>query len=90
MAFTGVNAIFDAGPTPEVTLSVAVALLRPVALAVTVALPDVEGVKLEVALPPLAVAAAGLKVPVTPATEKLTVSVAVVTVLPKVSWISAV
>src|SRR5215831_4560694 len=88
LAFTGLKASFDAGPTPEVTFKAAVALVSPAALAVTVALPEVEGVKLDVALPPTA--AAGLKVPLTPATEKLTVSVALVTVLPKLSWITAV
>jgi len=90
LAFTGLKASFDAGPTPEVTFKAAVALVSPAALAVTVALPEVEGVKLDVALPPTAAAAAGLKVPLTPATEKLTVSVALVTVLPKLSWITAV
>jgi len=90
LAFTGLKASFDAGPTPEVTFNAAIALVSPTALAVTVALPEVDGVKLDVALPATAAAAAGLNEPVTPATEKLTVSAALVTVLPKLSWMTAV
>jgi hypothetical protein len=90
LAFTGVSASLVAGPTPEVTAKVAVALVSPAALAVTVAPPDVDGVKVELAVPPLAAAEAGMNVPVTPDTEKLTVSLAVVTLFPKLSCMTAV
>ena len=90
LAVAGLKASFAGGPTPEVTFKAAIAALNPAAVAVMVALPEVEAVKLEVARPPLAGGAAGLNVPVTPATEKLTVSLAVTTVLPKLSWMVAV
>lgn len=90
LALAGLRTSLVAGPTPEVTFRVAVALVSPEALAVTVALPDVEGVKVEFAAPPVAAAAGGLNVPVTPAAEKVTVSVAVTTLLPKLSCMTAV
>jgi hypothetical protein len=90
LAFTGLKASFEGSPTPAVTFKLACALLSPAALAVIVALPELEGVKLELARPPLAATAAGLNVPLTPATEKFTVSVALTTVLPKLSCMVAV
>jgi hypothetical protein len=58
--------------------------------AVIVAVPDVEAVKLDVAMPPLGVIGeAGLKEPETPLAEKVMALVAVVTVLPLASWIVA-
>ena len=67
------------------------ALVRPAAEAMSVALPVVVGVKLDVAFPFVGVTGeAGLKVPDTPLTEKLMALVALVSVLPLASWIVAV
>jgi hypothetical protein len=85
LVLTGVRASLAAGPTPAVTLKVALALLRPDAVAVIVAVPVVEAVKLEEAMPPLAAAEAGLNEPLTPVTAKLIALVAVLTVLPLAS-----
>jgi hypothetical protein len=68
------------------TVKVALALVSPVEETVIVAVPDVEGVKLEVALPLAgAMGEAGLKDPETPLTEKVIGFVALVTVLPLAS-----
>ena len=86
---TGTNANFAGAPA--VTVKVAVALVSPAALAVTVALPVVVGVRLDEAIPALALTGdAGLKVPETPLTAKLTAFVAVPTVLPFASCMVAV
>ena len=67
----------------DVTVKLAVALVNPAALAVTVALPSVVGVKLETATPAVGLTGdAGLNEPPTPATAKLIALVAVPTVLP--------
>ena len=63
------------------TVKRALALVRPAAEAVTVALPAVVGVKLVVATPSVGVTGeAGSKVPETPVKEKVTGLVALVTV----------
>ena len=71
------------GPTVEVTVRLAFALLRPVADAVMVALPAVVGVKPEVATPPLGLTGeTGSNEPETPVSENVTALVAVVSVFP--------
>ena len=76
---------------PAVTVKAAVATANPLAETVTVAVPVVVGVRLDVALPPVgATGEAGLKVPDTPLTEKPIEFVAVATVLPLASWMVAV
>ena len=71
---------------PAVTVKLAVALVRPGVLTVTVALPTVVGVKLEVATPALAaIGDAGLNEPDTPLTEKVIGLVAVSIVCPSAS-----
>jgi len=73
------------------TVNVALALVSPVAETVIVPVPDVEGVKFVVAMPPLGLTGeAGLKDPETPLTEKVIGFVADVTVLPLASWMVAV
>ena len=65
---------------------VALALLSPAAVIVTVAFPTVVGVKLEVATPPIGVTGdVGLKAPDTPLTEKVIGLLAVLTGLPPAS-----
>ena len=77
-------------PLTAATVNVALPVVSPVDDAVIVAVPDVEAVKLDVAMPPLGVIGeAGLKEPETPLAEKVTALVAVVTVLPLASWIVA-
>jgi len=77
-------------PLTAATVSVALPVVSPDDDAVIVAVPDVEAVKLDVAMPPFGVIGeAGLKEPETPLTEKVTAFVAVVTVLPLASWIVA-
>ena len=89
MVITGRSASFAGAP--GVTVKVAVALVNPVALAVMVAEPVVVDVKLDAAIPALAVTGdAGLKVPETPLTAKLTALAAVPTVLPFASCTVAV
>jgi len=74
-------------PLTAATVNVALPVVSPVDDAVIVAVPDVEAVKLDVAMPPLGVIGeAGLKEPETPLAEKVTALVAVVTVLPLASW----
>ena len=69
----------------------AVALVNPLADAVTVPLPAVVGVRLDVALPPIGdIGEGGLNEPDTPLTEMLIGFVAVVTRLPLASRIVAV
>jgi hypothetical protein len=76
---------------PAVTVNDADAPVRPAAVTVMVALPTVLGVRLDVALPPLAVTGdAGLNVPDTPLTAKLIAVVGEVTVFPLASWMVAV
>lgn len=88
LALAGDSASFAAGP--DATDKEAVAPVRPVAVALTVAVPTVLGLKLLVATPELgATGAAGVKVPATPLTLKLMALVAPVLVLPKASWIVA-
>ena len=71
---------------PTVTLRVAVALVNPAALTVILAVPIVIGVRLDVAMPALAVTGdAGLKEPETPLTVNVTASLAVPTVWPSAS-----
>ena len=81
MPLAGVKASFAGAPT--LTVNAPLALVRPLADALTVALPTVIGVKLEVAIPPLgATGEAGLNEPDTPITENVTALVAVVAVFP--------
>jgi hypothetical protein len=81
LALAGAKASLEAVPT--VTLRLAVPLVRPEDAAVIVALPREVGVKLALDTPLVgATGVAGLHDPVTPAAEKLTAFVAVVTVLP--------
>jgi len=85
----GTKASFTGGPAA--TFNVAVALVSPSALTVMIAVPTVVGVKLDAAIPPLAVTGdPGLKDPVTPLTENVTAFVAVVMTLPFASSIVAV
>ena len=72
------------------TVKAAIALVSPVADAVTVAVPVVVGVKLEVAIPAVVIGEAGLKKPEMPLSEKAMGFVAVVTVMPLASWMVAV
>ena len=73
------------------TVSVALALVNPAAEPVIVAVPDVEGVKLVVAVPLVGVTGdGGLKDPETPLSEKVIGLVAVVAVLPLASWMVTV
>ena len=89
LAVAGARASFAAEPGP--TVKVALALVRPVADAVTVARPAVLVVKLDVATPLVGVTGeAGLNVPGNPLTEKVMGLVAVLTVLPYASWMVAV
>jgi hypothetical protein len=77
----GVKASLAGAPT--LTVNAVLALVSPVADMVTVALPTVVGVKLEVAIPPLgATGDTGLNEPETPLTENVTAFVAVVDVFP--------
>jgi hypothetical protein len=70
---------------------VALAPVNPVADAITVAVPAVVVVKLDVATPLVGVIGeAGLNVPGNPLTEKVMGLVAVLTVLPYASWMVAV
>jgi hypothetical protein len=86
---TGTSASFAGAPA--VTVKVAVALVNPAALAVMAAEPVVVGVKLDDAIPALAVTGdVGLNVPETPLTAKLTALVAMPTVLPFASCTVAV
>jgi hypothetical protein len=86
VALVGVSDSFAGGPTAGETLKTALALVRPVKDTVIVAVPVLEGVKAEVAIPPLAATGdTGANVPLTPLTAKLIVLVAVVTVLPLAS-----
>jgi len=74
-------------PLTAATVNVALPVVSPVDDAVIVAVPDVEAVKLDVAMPPLGVIGeVGLKEPETPLAEKVMALVAVVTVLPLASW----
>ena len=83
------RASFVARPGP--TVKVALALVNPMADAITVAVPAVVVVKLDVATPLVGVTGeAGLKVPGNPLTEKVMGLVAVLTVLPYASWMVAV
>jgi hypothetical protein len=67
-------------------VTLAVALVRPAAEAVTVAVPAVAGLKLTLAIPLTALTVdAGLNDPETPDTENVTALVAVVTVFPLAS-----
>ena len=76
---------------PEPTVKVALAVVNPVDDALTVAVPAVVVVKLDVATPLVDVTGeAGLKVPGNPLTEKVMGLVAVLTVLPYASWMVAV
>lgn len=85
---TGTNASLAA--VPAVTVKVTTAPLNPAALTLTVALPVVIGVKVDVALPALGVTGdSGLNVPTTPLTAKLIGVVAELTVLPLASWMVA-
>ena len=80
----GTNASLLAAPA--VTVKLAVALVRPGELTVTVALPIVVDVKLEVATPALAaIGDAGVNEPDTPLTEKVIGLVAVSIVCPLAS-----
>ena len=73
------------------TVSVALALVNPAAEPVIVAVPDVDGVKLVVAVPLVGVTGdGGLKDPETPLSEKVIGLVAVVAVLPLASWMVTV
>ena len=72
------------------TTTVAVALVNPVADAVTVAVPAVVGVKFDVATPPVGVTTEGLNVPETPFIENVIGFVAAATGFPFASWIVAV
>ena len=84
----GANTSFAGAPA--VTVNEAVAAVNPAAVTVMVAFPTVVGVRLDVALPPLAeMGEAGLKVPTTPLTAKLIGVVAELTVLPLASWMVA-
>jgi hypothetical protein len=77
----GVKAIFVA--VPAVTVKVAVALVNPVAEAVTVPLPGVVAVKLDCAAPAVGVTGdSGLQEPDTPLAVNVIRVVAVVTVFP--------
>ena len=72
------------------TVSEAVPSVSPVAEAVMLAVPLLVGVNVTEATPLCGVTVApGLKVPLTPAAEKVTGSVAVVTGFPNGSWIVA-
>ncbi len=72
--------------TPGFTDKVAVALVSPVAVAVTVALPTLVAVKLDVATPFVGVTGeAGVNDPDTPLAENVTASVALVTGFPLAS-----
>jgi hypothetical protein len=72
---------------PAVTVNVADAAVSPAAVTVIVAFPTVVGVRLDAALPPLAVTGeAGLNAPDTPLTANVIDVVADVTVLPFASW----
>ena len=78
-------------PEESDTINEAVALVRPLAETVIVALPVVLGVSVAVALPPAgATGEDGLKDPDTPATPNVIGLVAAVTGLPLASWIVAV
>lgn len=91
LAFTGASANFAGGPITGVTLKVASALVRPAAETLMVPVPAVLGVKLAVAVPPLALTGvAGSNAPAMPVTPKLIALVALVTVLPLASWMVAV
>ena len=80
----GVNASFVAAP--GVTVKLVLALVRPLAVTVMVAVPTVVAVTLEVATPAAGVTGeAGLNEPVTPVTANVIAFVAVVTVLPLAS-----
>jgi hypothetical protein len=71
-------------------VSEALPLARPEADAVMLPEPALVGVKLALACPEVGVIGElGLKVPVTPVTEKVTGFVASLTVLPAASWIVA-
>ena len=73
------------------TVSVALALVNPAAEPVIVAVPDVDGVKLVVAVPLVGVTGdGGLKDRETPLSEKVIGLVAVVAVLPLASWMVTV
>ena len=71
---------------PAATVKVALAPVKPVAEAVIVPVPELTGVNVVDALPPLAETGdGGLKDPDTPVTVKVIALVAVGTVLPKAS-----
>ena len=89
LAVEGARASFVAGAGP--TIKVALALVSPVADAVTVAIPAVVVVKLAVATPLVGVTGeTGLNVPGNPLAENVIGLVAVLTVLPYASWMMAV
>ncbi len=72
-----------AGPTPEVTVNVAVALVNPVAEAVTLPLPGVVAVKLDCATPLAGVTGdSGFQEPDIPLAVNVIAVVAVATVFP--------
>ena len=90
-AFCGLREITIGRPEPCATVTVAVALAKPAADAVIVAVPAVVAEKLDVAIPAAgATGELGLNVPDTPLTENVIPLVAVVTVLLLASWIVAV
>ncbi len=78
----GLREITIGSPDPCATVNVAVALVKPVADAVIVAVPAVLADRLDVAIPADgATGETGLNVPVTPLTENVIALVAVETVL---------